>query len=60
MQRWRLHGSGLRHGSNPLNIAILKKRKLLKWAPMTINNIPDENYRIIKDLGGINGRYTVN
>jgi hypothetical protein len=48
------------HLENPLSIGLLRDRKLLKWAPMTINNIPDENYRIIKDLGGINGRYTVN
>lgn len=48
------------HLPNPLTIAALRTRGLLKRAPMTINNIPDENYRIIKDLGGINGRYTVN
>ena len=48
------------HLENPLDIDLLRERKLLKWAPMTINKLPDENYRIIKDLGGINGRYTVN
>ena len=48
------------HLENPLSIGLLRDRKLLKWAPMTINNFPDKNYRIIKDLGGINGRYTVN
>jgi hypothetical protein len=48
------------HLPNPLHIDLLRERKLLRWAPMTINNIPDDKYRIIKDLGGINGRYTVN
>jgi hypothetical protein len=33
---------------------------ILKTAPMTINNIPDDNYSIIKAHGGINGRFTVN
>jgi hypothetical protein len=33
---------------------------VLKPAPMTINNIPDDNYKIIKTHGGINGRFTVN
>ena len=27
---------------------------------MAINNIPDENDRIIKNPGGVNGRFTVN
>jgi hypothetical protein len=48
------------HLEQPLGIDLLRERKLLKWAPMTINQLPDENYRIIKELGGINGRYTVN
>jgi len=48
------------HLENPLSIGLLRDRKLLKWAPMTINNLPDKNYRIIKDIGGINGRYSVN
>ena len=32
----------------------------LSTTPMTINNIPDDKYRIIKARGGINGRITVN
>ena len=48
------------HLEHPLDLGLLRERKLLKQAPMTINNIPDANYRIIKGLGGINGRYTVN
>jgi len=48
------------HLEHPLEIDQLRKQKLLKRAPMTINKLPDEIYRIIKDLGGINGRYTVN
>jgi hypothetical protein len=39
---------------------MLKGLGILKTAPMTINNIPDDNYRIIKAHGGINGRFTVN
>jgi predicted nucleic acid-binding protein len=48
------------HLETPLTLDTLKSLGVLKTAPMTINNIPDDNYRIIKAHGGINGRFTVN
>jgi hypothetical protein len=48
------------HLEKPLGLDMLKGLGILKTAPMTINNIPDEKYRIIKARGGINGRFTVN
>jgi hypothetical protein len=48
------------HLENPLGLDMLKSLGVLKTAPMTINNIPDDKYRIIKARGGINGRFTVN
>jgi hypothetical protein len=48
------------HLATPLTLDTLKSLGVLKTAPMTINNIPDDNYRIIKAHGGINGRFTVN
>jgi hypothetical protein len=39
---------------------MLKGLGILKNAPMTINNIPDDDYSLIKTHGGINGRFTVN
>ena len=48
------------HLETPLRLDMLKGLGILKTAPMTINNIPDDNYRIIKAHGGINGRFTVN
>ena len=48
------------HLKHPIELQLLQKLKLLKTAPMTINKIPDDTYKIIKDIGGINGRFTVN
>jgi hypothetical protein len=48
------------HLETPLELDTLKELGILKTAPMTINNIPDDKYRIIKAHGGINGRFTVN
>ena len=48
------------HLETPLGLDMLKSFGILKTAPMTINNIPDDKYRIIKAHGGINGRFTVN
>ena len=48
------------HLATPLTLDTLKCLGVLKTAPMTINNIPDDKYRIIKAHGGINGRFTVN
>ena len=48
------------HLATPLTLDTLKSLGVLKTAPMTINNIPDDKYRIIKAHGGINGRFTVN
>lgn len=48
------------HLVTPLSLDALKSLGILKTAPMTINKITDDNYRIIKAHGGINGRFTVN
>jgi hypothetical protein len=48
------------HLGAPLVLDILKDLGVLKTAPMTINNIPDDKYRIIKSQGGIDGHFTVN
>jgi hypothetical protein len=48
------------HMRNPLKLATLLESGIFKGAPQSIMQINDEKYIVIKDLGGIDGRFTVN
>ncbi|HNZ61202.1 MAG TPA: hypothetical protein PKH48_07210 [Methanofastidiosum sp.] len=45
---------------NPILLTFLIKNNILKKAPMSITRIKDEGYQIIKNEGGIDGRFTIN
>jgi predicted RNA-binding protein with PUA-like domain len=48
------------HLSNPITLKQLKQEGIRRGPPISANVLSDEEYRIIKAQGGINGRYTVN
>ncbi|MGA8378249.1 MAG: PIN domain-containing protein [Methanoregula sp.] len=48
------------HLRNPLNLATLLESGILNGPPQSIMQISDEKYTVIKTLGGIDGRFTVN
>jgi hypothetical protein len=45
---------------NPLKIGTLLESKVFNGPPQSIMQINDENYKMIKELGGIDGRFTIN
>lgn len=48
------------HLQRPVKFKDLKLANVLKGAPQTISEISHEKYLKIKEMGGIDGRYTVN
>jgi hypothetical protein len=47
------------HLKNSLKLAALRKSGVINGAPQSIMQISDENYNVIKTLGGIDGRFTI-
>jgi hypothetical protein len=47
------------HLKNPLKSSALIQSGVLLRAPQSIMHISDENYNVIKNLGGIDGRFTI-
>jgi hypothetical protein len=48
------------HLKNPLKLTTLLASGIFNGPPQSIMQISDEKYNVIKGLGGINGRFTVN
>jgi len=48
------------HLKNPLKLATLLASGIFLGPPQSIMQISDEHYNVIKSLGGIDGRFTVN
>lgn len=48
------------HLKNPLKLAILLASGIINGPPQSIMQISDKHYNVIKNLGGIDGRFTVN
>jgi hypothetical protein len=48
------------HLKNPLKLTILLASGIFNGPPQSIMHISDEHYNVIKHLGGIDGRFTVN
>jgi hypothetical protein len=48
------------HLINPLKLTTLLKSGIINGPPRSITHISDEHYNVIKHLGGIDGRFTVN
>ena len=48
------------HLENPLQLGTLLASGIINGPPQSIMQINDEHYNVIKNLGGIDGRFTVN
>jgi len=48
------------HLKNPVELAILLGSGVLNGPPQSIMQISDERYNVIKRIGGIDGRFTIN
>ncbi|PKG32253.1 MAG: hypothetical protein CW742_09155 [Methanoregula sp.] len=48
------------HLKNPLKLATLLASGIFNGPPQSIMQISDEHYNVIKNLGGIDGHFTVN